>query len=234
MVRSRALLGASAAAVVLLLSSCSSKPADSEADAVEQPTAQSAPDKLVTTEIEQSAQDPQDSEVADQEEEIVGELELEELHEVDEAAGFENWDVPNLENEAIITEDGPALIFHDMRVGEHDGFYRVVVEFAGEGEPGWVAREVDLPLEQGRGEALDVQGNHFLDLSLTGTTIPMLEEDYQVYYSGPKKLAVGPLEVIEDGTYEGSTHIVVGLDQMRDIRFERLEDPARFVVDIRR
>ncbi len=217
-------------AVVLLLSSCGQ-----EKGGVPDAGAQSRADKLVTSQTDGDAQSAAgntdagqggNAEVSDGDSEIPPEI--------DEAAGFDHWDVPNLENDPITGPDGPGLIFHDLRVGEHEGFYRVVVEFTGEGEPGWVATSPEVPIEAGRGEPLDVEGNFFLDLALTGTAIPMDEEDYEAYYAGPKKLTVGPLEVIEDGTFEGATHVVVGLDKMRDIRFERLEDPARFVVDIRR
>lgn len=146
----------------------------------------------------------------------------------------EDWPPPSTERQPTIPGDSPTLLFHDIRVGEHEDFYRVVAEFTGEGEPGWVLSYPDQPVEQGRGEPLPVTGTEFLQLDITGTTIPMTEDDYEVYYAGPKTVATGPIEVIEDGTFEGITRIVIGVDEEREVRITTLADPARVVVDFRR
>ena len=129
---------------------------------------------------------------------------------------------------------GDGLVFHAMRVAEHEGFYRVVLEFAGTGEPGWDTSWSDQPVEQGRGLPLDVQGTAFLDLRITGTTMPVMEGQPEEYYSGPPSVTVGPINVVEDGTFEDQTHVVIGMDDVRDFQIGTLEDPARVVVDVKK
>lgn len=126
------------------------------------------------------------------------------------------------------------LVFHALRVGEHDGFYRVVVEFTGEGTPGYFANWAETPVEQGRGRQLPVEGVSFLDLMISGTTMPVEKDQQAVYYSGPSNLAVGPLDVREDGTFEDTTHIVIGMDTAREFQIGFLHDPVRVVIDVKK
>ncbi|WP_022868229.1 AMIN-like domain-containing (lipo)protein [Schaalia vaccimaxillae] len=132
------------------------------------------------------------------------------------------------------TYSAPGLVFHDMRVGEHDGFYRVVIEFAGQGTPGLMQSWADKPLEQGRGRELPVQGPAWLDLVLTGTTMPVTDGLNALYYDGERQMQIGPLDVREDGTFEDTTHIVIGMDEAREFQIGFLESPARAVIDIRK
>ncbi len=125
------------------------------------------------------------------------------------------------------------LVFHDLRAAQHDGFTRVVVEFTGTGKPGWFMRWSDEPLEQGRGMPLDVQGTAFLDLAITGTSMPMTDEDEAQYYAGPKNVAAGGLDVVQDGTFEDQTHIVIGMAGRHAFQVGTLRDPVRVVIDVK-
>ena len=125
-------------------------------------------------------------------------------------------------------------IFHDMRVGEHDTFYRVVVEFTGEATLGYYQSWADKPIEQGRGQELDVEGVAYLDFVLTGTSMPITDGQLEQYYQGPRNLQVGPLDVREDGTFEDSTHIVIGMDHARNFQLGFLTNPLRAVIDIQK
>lgn len=141
--------------------------------------------------------------------------------------------VRSLDDLASQTTDDP-MVFTDLRVGEHADFYRVVVEFTGTGSPGYFVNWSDEPHEQGRGEPLEVGGEVFLDIVLSGTTMPVDEALQPLYYDGPKTLAVGPIEVIEDGTFEDTTHIAIGMDAQRDFQIGFLADPVRVVIDIKK
>lgn len=143
-----------------------------------------------------------------------------------------HWSMDIPEQGDVRTGDSGQLIFSDLRVAEHEGFYRIVVEFAGPGEPGWFGSWQPRAVEQGRGAALPIDGTTFLDLNITGTAIPMSDTDYKEYYSGPPALSVGSLEVAADGTFEGQTHIVIGMDRQREIQIGRLTNPARVVIDV--
>lgn len=141
--------------------------------------------------------------------------------------------VRSLNDLAPQTTDDP-MVFTDLRVGEHADFYRVTVEFTGTGSPGYFVSWSDEPREQGRGEPLEVSGEVFLDIVLSGTTMPVDEALQPRYYDGPKTLAIGPIEVIEDGTFEDTTHIAIGMDAQRDFQIGFLADPVRAVIDIKR
>lgn len=129
----------------------------------------------------------------------------------------------------------PPLVFHDLRVAEHESFYRVVVEFAGEGTPGiFLQQWTDKVFEQGRGLELEASGSVFLDLSLSGTSMDGNRGFFDLYYHGPSLKKIGPLEVEEDGTFENLTHIVIGMDRQRPFQIGILKAPARMVIDIQK
>ena len=46
----------------------------------------------------------------------------------------------------------------DIRVGEHDGFDRVVYEMGGTGTPGWRVKYVDAATQEGSGKPVDIKG----------------------------------------------------------------------------
>lgn len=144
-----------------------------------------------------------------------------------------NWTTSAQQKSSSPTE-GDSLVFHDLRVAEHDSFYRVVVEFAGQGTPGWNVTWADKPVEQGRGRELPVQGASYLDIAISGTTMPTGTGQQDLYYSGTPSLEVGPLEAYEDGTYEDITHLVIGMDKVREFQVGTLSDPVRVVIDVKK
>ena len=145
----------------------------------------------------------------------------------------DQWTRKAFNQEAVYTEEG-GLVFTDMRVAEHPDFYRVVIELQGANEPGWFMSWSDKPVEQGRGLPLNVTGVSYLDLRITGTTMPVLEGQQAIYYGGPNSLTAGPINVVEDGTFEDQTHIVIGMDEVRDFQVGTLTNPTRVVIDIKK
>lgn len=123
------------------------------------------------------------------------------------------------------------LVLTDVRVGEHDGFDRVVLEFAGTGVPGWRVGYVDEAVMDGSGEAVELAGDTFLDVYASGTTWPA-----DGYYRGPRQLRPGndPVAAVHVvGTFEGYTQVIVGVDgRPAPFRTFVLSDPARLVVDV--
>ena len=129
---------------------------------------------------------------------------------------------PRFPQQSLGKEDANhAPVFHDMRVGDHDGFYRVVVEFTGSDDVGWIGGWTTSPLTQGKG-----------DLNLQGGAMPVSEELAANYYKGPKTLDIGPIRVLENGTFEADTHIVIGMDRKREVTLSALSSPSRVVIDI--
>lgn len=144
-----------------------------------------------------------------------------------------NWTTSAVQRSSSPAE-GDSLVFHDLRVAEHGDFYRVVVEFAGQGSPGWNVTWADKPIEQGRGRELPVEGSSYLDISISGTAMPTGSGQQDLYYSGTPSLTVGPLDAYEDGTFEDLTHLVIGMDKVREFQVGSLSDPVRVVIDVRK
>jgi hypothetical protein len=123
------------------------------------------------------------------------------------------------------------LVLTDVRVGEHEGFDRIVLEFTGTGVPGWSVGWVDRARLDGSGEAVDLDGDATLDVYASGTTWPA-----DGYYDGPQRLEPDGGEVDDvyvGGTFEGYTQVLAGIDgPPSPVRVFALPDPPRLVVDV--
>ena len=127
---------------------------------------------------------------------------------------------PRFPQQSLGKEDANhAPVFHDMRVGDHDGL-------------GWIGGWTTSPLTQGKGDPIDLGTPVYLDLNLQGGAMPVSEELAANYYKGPKTLDIGPIRVLENGTFEADTHIVIGMDRKREVTLSALSSPSRVVIDI--
>lgn len=137
------------------------------------------------------------------------------------------------------TEDpssGAMLTVTDVRTGHHDGYDRVVFELDGEGTPGWRVEYVGSPADDGSGSPVDIDGDTFVQVSISGSGYPTdtgVDE-----YSGPDPVEATDSGVIEEvrlrGVFEGYTQAFIGVDDgPRPFRAFLLEDPTRVVVDVR-
>ncbi|WP_134766572.1 hypothetical protein [Nocardioides sp. 1609] len=126
---------------------------------------------------------------------------------------------------------GAGLVLVDVRAAERDGFDRVVLEFSGEGTPGWVLDYVGRARLEGSGEVVDVDGTATLQVFASGTTWPAPD-----YYSGPTRVRSTGDEVAEvyvAGTFEGYTQVFVGIDgEPVPFRAFTLTSPSRLVIDV--
>lgn len=127
-----------------------------------------------------------------------------------------------------------------VRTGQHDGYERVVLDLQGAPgeEAGWFVTSLPQPVQEASREPLDVDGDRFLDLSVTGIANGA---DGQVDSAGREAFTGdvdggGDLveEVLVGGAWEGQAQVLVGLDaDAREYRVLRLDDPQRIVVDVR-
>ena len=143
----------------------------------------------------------------------------------------DNW-MSSVEGLPPVRSDDPtkALALTGIRAATHEGFTRVVLEFAGKGTPGvWSAAWTDEAVEQGRGLPIQVEGQAALDLVIDGTPMTATEHPYP---SGTHTRA-GDLDVVSDGTFEDNTHVVIGAPAPRQFQIGFLSNPVRMVVDIR-
>lgn len=151
----------------------------------------------------------------------------EESEPTDRALGETSTD--DLEKSPVWEEPAPLLT--GIRVGEHATFDRVVYDFVGNGEPGWYTGYLDQPYQQGSGHDVEVAGQAFLKIDLTGTTYPF-EHDHEGLEVGGYPGGGVIAEVVNTGTFEGHTLTYIGLDEQRPYSVTVLQDPLRVVVDI--
>jgi len=125
-----------------------------------------------------------------------------------------------------------GLVFTDVRVAEHEGFDRIVLEFTGTGIPGWAVNYVDEARREGSGSIVSLGGDAVLSIFASNTTWPAAG-----YYSGPQRFEPESGGDIDDvyvgGTWEGATHVLAGIDGAPvPFRVFALTDPSRLVVDV--
>jgi hypothetical protein len=130
-----------------------------------------------------------------------------------------------------VDPDGLTVIA--ARAARHEGYDRVVFEFAGSGTPGWSVEYVDSPSSQGSGEAVDVPGEAHLQVTVQGTSYP--------YETGAEELASGPAavsgtevvrSVVYDTTFEGTSVAWLGTSTRAPFRVYALTGPTRLVVEV--
>jgi len=118
----------------------------------------------------------------------------------------------------------------DVRVGEHDGFDRVVLELSGTATPGWGVAWSDEAVAEGSGDVVPLEGNHVLTISASGTAMPEPGSFEVPARLGP---AGAVAEVQVNGWFEGYTQVFAGVEgDERPFRVFTLTDPPRLVVDI--
>lgn len=125
-------------------------------------------------------------------------------------------------------------LFHDLRVGDHDSFYRVVAEFTGEGTMGYDASWEEKPSYDGSGEPIPVGKPTSLVVTVHGSLTPGSEAEIQQMYQGKDPLPLGPLVALDGGTFEGDTMLVIGMDKQRPVHLQWLENPTRLVIDVQK
>ncbi|MDO5049702.1 MAG: hypothetical protein Q4D87_07450 [Actinomycetaceae bacterium] len=135
----------------------------------------------------------------------------------------------------IWDEAGTSLLASDFRVGLHDGYYRVVVEFVGEGEPGWTIEWVEESTEIARGEPLPIPQGNVLDVMIHGAGWPVVKGAPEYFYNGPADKRIDENVIAWfDGAFEADTHVAISADKVRAYRVFTLESPKRLVIDLKR
>ena len=123
----------------------------------------------------------------------------------------------------------------DVRTGTHDGYDRVVFEFA-DGLPEASLERAEPPFTQdASGAPIEVQGESFLRLILRGGTKQTLEGTSS--YDGPTEFETGYpalVHLIEGGDFEAQSTWYFGLAAESCVRVLTLTDDgtARLVIDI--
>lgn len=125
-----------------------------------------------------------------------------------------------------------ALTLTDVRIGRHDGFDRVVLEVAGEGQVGWFITSGTEAYHQGSGEPVEVAGEAVLTVALRGMLMPPGEQAFGADRVGPPADAGAVTEVLVGGIFEGQHEVFIGTSQPVEFRVARLDAPQRLVIDV--
>jgi hypothetical protein len=121
----------------------------------------------------------------------------------------------------------------DVRVGEHDGYDRVVFEFDG-AVPEYILNQASPPyVEDPSGLPVEVEGEAVWQLVMLGGT--RVTPDYETTYDGPlsferdfEKL----VHLVEAGDFEAVSTWYIGMTGESCARILALDDPTRLVIDI--
>lgn len=121
----------------------------------------------------------------------------------------------------------------DVRVGEHDGYDRVVFEFDGP-VPEYILSQASPPYtEDPSGLPIEVHGDAAWQLVMLGGT--RVTPDYETTYEGPlsferdfEKL----VHLVEAGDFEAVSTWYIGMTGESCARILALDDPTRLVIDI--
>ncbi len=140
----------------------------------------------------------------------------------------------DLQSDTGQASDGAALSPTGFRVGVHDNFDRVVVDFSGSGTPGWSAQYTDAPTAQGSGMAVDLLGSTAMLIKIDGVTIPTVEGAQP--WGGPNNLmpaSTGTITQVYRGPlFEGVQEVFLGLTGKEPFRVYSLQNPTRLVIDV--
>ncbi|NYJ18134.1 AMIN-like domain-containing (lipo)protein [Nesterenkonia sandarakina] len=153
-------------------------------------------------------------------------------------------DLSEFSQEVSATEDFPhtsgtweeAQHLVEVRVGQHEGYDRVVFEHSEPSELAYQVEYVDRPTDQGMGEPIDVPGNAYLAVSVSGLGIGPGQQDPDAVLSGAIEDVQSQSALVQgvhaQGPFESQSTYFVGLDQPRDFRVQMAEDPNRIILDL--
>lgn len=133
---------------------------------------------------------------------------------------------------------GPTAHLTDVRTARHDGFDRVVLEFAGTAAPGYRVAYVEPPItEDGSGAEVPVPGAAFLEVrAAPASGVDLSGDEPRETYTGPDRVAPTDggvvTEVVRTGDFEGQLAWTIGLQQRVPFGVAVLEEPTRLVVDV--
>lgn len=147
-------------------------------------------------------------------------------------------DTTTVQSEDFPTGGGETVFLTDVRVGAHNGFDRVVLEFDGTDPPSHRIGYVEPPVrEDGSGREVEVEGPAYLEIRLSPATgFDARGEQAVETYEGAKRIP-GPgteavNEVVRTGDFERHLTWVVGVSSRAPFAMAFFEDPLRLVVDI--
>ncbi len=140
--------------------------------------------------------------------------------------------------ERAATRSDPVALISDVRVGAHDAYDRVVVEFLGSGTPRLRLERVSPPfVKDPSGLPLTVTGTSFVRILLFAASgAGYATPTGQPSYTGTSAFTPGYVRLtslVQAGDFEGITTWYAGFTGPMCYQVSELSSPARLVIDVR-
>jgi hypothetical protein len=147
-------------------------------------------------------------------------------------AGFDCTD--NLRFQRAGSDVAAAVNLADVRIGAHEGFDRIVFE-TNRASAYDIQRALPPFFQDGSGRELNVAGDSFFRITLTGTTKQL--GDGTSSYTGPTSFTPAGMSsvtsLVEGGDFESVSTWYVGVHGLGAcMRVTTLDGPSRLVIDI--
>jgi hypothetical protein len=138
-------------------------------------------------------------------------------------------------------QNGVFTNLRDVRVGAHEGYDRIVFEFAPpepnpggqDGIPYYEIRQAKAPFTQDPSDLpLDVAGDSFVHIVMQGSS--GYDFDGNPTYTGPRVLTPGfgtLAQAVQGGDFEATLTWILGLSRPTCWQVQELHDPDRLVID---
>ncbi len=127
-----------------------------------------------------------------------------------------------------------AAVLKAIRTGRHEGFDRIVFEFEGDEVPGYHVEYIDKPVRAcGSGDVVPLAGDGWLQVRFEPARAHTDEGKPTL---GSRELLPrlpNLLELKSTCDFEGQVEWVAGVGSPNGFRVLELENPSRFVVDIK-
>ena len=121
-----------------------------------------------------------------------------------------------------------------IRAGRHEGFDRIVFEFAGSEVPGYHIEYIDKPVRScGSGDVVPLAGDGWLQVRFEPARAHTDEGKPTLGFRELTPRLPNLLELKSTCDFEGQVEWVAGVGSPNRYRVLELENPARFVVDIK-
>ena len=132
---------------------------------------------------------------------------------------------------------GEVALLTQVRVAAHEGFDRVVFEFADDQLPGVDIAYADGPvLQAGSGEPIEVAGGAALEVRMEPASGVDLGGTLEPTYTGPDRVTARGTsvvtEVVRTGDFEANLSWAIGASGQVPYRVEALTGPARIIIEL--
>jgi len=146
---------------------------------------------------------------------------------------------PNFEGTIAVTEkkrsERPPATIRTVRTATHEGYDRIVFEFAESGLPGYRIEYTDKPVQKcGSGEMVSVRGNARLLIQIQPANAHTEAGQVTTYPERERTLSLPVMRELKlTCDFEADVQWVLGLASKNRYRVVELLNPARLVVDIK-